>query len=312
MNENGWDKGWEQLEESAEKRRQAKKQLERGMISDSEGGFKLNDAMLAAIVAIAAVISFTDFTFSFRNVFNLTALTTFLYVITVFVYKNRYEKGKQRGRSDAEYKDALASYREKREKIYDQNLAGQIPAFCTEYRKRELREYRESLLLDIEMDYEEYKGKYLRMSERELARQKLSTEAKAILIKCNKAKAIRLSPGMILNEDGEYDRHTLISQSGRERERADKKREAISRALYVLFGSIVAVDVIFNFSFVTVVQWIVRMLPVVIAIITGDDSGFCCIAVTENRHKRDQIKVIRLFNEWVAEKKVDKHETTEM
>ena len=294
------DNRFEGLESASDRCRQAKRQMERGMMAEAESGLRLNDWMLAAVVVIAAVISFTDFTFSFGNFRNLTALTLFLYIVTMFVYRNRYEKGKRRGREDAEYRRTLKDYREKRNGIYEQDLAGRVPAFCADYRRQELREYRESLLLDIDMDYEEYKSVYLRMSERQIMSQKISAEAKAVLIKCNKATAVRLTPGLLLNENGESDRHKLIGQSGREREKSDRKREAVSRAVYVLFGAMVAVDVIFHFSFLTVAQWIVRMLPVVMAVMSGDDSGYCNITVTETTFKQNQTKVLSLFNEWIA------------
>lgn len=285
--------------QGGEETKERSRQQDRGLLPESEG-VRLNDLMLVALVLIAALLSFTDFTFSLGSLKNLTALTLFLYIMTVFIYRNRYDKGKRRGREDGEYRDALVAYRQKRGEVYQKGQASLVPAFCADYRKRELREYRESLLVDIEMGYEEYKEKYLRMSERELLRQPISSGAKKILVKCNKAKAIRLTPGMLLNENGEADREKLMGQSGRERERQDKKKEALSRAVYVLFGALVAVDVIFHFSLVTVIQWVIRMLPVIIAVITGDDGGYHNITVTEVSFKQNQIHALTLFEEWAS------------
>ncbi|MBQ8345043.1 MAG: hypothetical protein IJY42_02120 [Clostridia bacterium] len=293
--------GRESWERISEKRRETRKQVERGFLNGESEGLRFHDLMLGALVLIAAVISFTEFTFSLGSLRNLTALTVFLYVVTMFVYRNRYERGKRRGRKDGEYKAVLEGYRTKRQMIYDRGLAGRIPAFCTYYKKKELREYRESLLCDIDMDYEEYKSRYLRMSEKDLMKQPLSAESKRILLKCNRARSVKLLPGMLLNENGEYDRHKLIGQSGRERERRDKRQDAVSRGVFVLFGAVVAVDVIFHFEVITVIQWIVRMLPVVVAIITGEDGGFCNITVTETAFKQNQTAVLSLFEDWAGE-----------
>lgn len=284
------------LETSAEKRRQARKNFEKGA-SDPDK-FQLNDLMLGALVLIAALISFTDFSLSWGSLRNFTALTVFLYIITMFVYRNRYAKGIQRGKREQEYIDSLSQYRGERQQIYDLQIVGRVPKFCVWYKKKELREYRESLLCDIEMEYEEYVEKYLRMPSKDIIKSDLSTLVKKTLIKCNKAKSIRLYPGMILNENGEYDRTKLIGTSGRERERSDKKKQAINRAIYVVFGALIAFDLIFNFSLTLIFLWIVRMLPVIIAIITGDDGGYCNIAVTEVRFKQDQVHVIKLFREY--------------
>lgn len=285
----------------SEARREFRRSVEGSAARKDYDRIQLNDIMLGALVIIAAIISFTDFSFSIGNVANFTAITIFLYIVTMFVYRNRYANGIARGKKDNEYISVLSEYREKRKGIYDRNLAGKVPSFCTHYKKKELREYREELLCDIEMEYDVYKNKYLRMGLKEILLQPLSFDVKKTLIKCNRAKPVRLNAGMILNENGECDRNNLIGKSGRQRERADKKRQAISRAVYVVFGALVAFDVIFNFSLSTMVQWIVRMLPIVIATISGDDGGYCNITVTEVRFKGDQIHAIGLFNEYVQE-----------
>jgi hypothetical protein len=287
-----------EYEHSSEKRRNARKDYERGFISNEPDRFQLNDLMLGALVLIAAVLSFTDFTFSAGDWKNLTALTFFLYIITTFIYRNRYEKGIARGKKDAEYQLSLNTYREKRNEISQKNLASYVPGFCTWYKKKELREYRESLLCDIEMDYETYREKYIMMSKKDVLKLPISLEAKRVILKCNSAKTVKLYPGLILNESGEFDRDKLIGKSGRQRERRDKRAQAISRAAYVLFGAAVAFDMIFNFSLMTIAQWIVRMLPVIFAIVTGDDGGYCNITVTETNFKRDQSHVIGLFMEY--------------
>lgn len=284
------------LETSAEKRRQARKNFEKGA-SDPDK-FQLNDLMLGALVLIAALISFTDFSLSWGSFRNFTALIVFLYIITMFVYRNRYAKGILRGKKETEYIDSLLLYRGERQQIYDLNIVGKVPKFCIWYKKKELREYRESLLCDIEMEYDEYVEKYLRMSSRDILKTDLSAFAKKTIIKCNKAKSIRLYPGMILNENGEYDRSKLIGKSGRERERFDKKKQAVTRAVYVVFGAMIAFDLIFNFSVLLIFQWIVRMFPVITAVISGEDGGYCNVAVTEVKFKNDQVHVIKLFREY--------------
>ena len=292
---------------SSEKRRQARRDIEKSLIANEPDRIQLNDIMLAALVIVAAVISFTDFSFSLGDIKNLTALTLFLYVITMFVYRNRYAKGKARGKKDEEYLRALCEYRDKKKGIYERGLAGRVPEFCTFYKRKELKEYRESLLCDIEMSYDKYVEKYITMPYKELMRQNLSYEAKKIIAKCNAARSVKLYPGMILNENGEYDRDKLIGRSGREREKQDKKKQALTRAVYVLFGAMVVFDVILNFSWLTVAQWIVRMLPVVLAIISGDDGGFCNITVTETNFKNGQVNIINLFTEYIDDNNTDKN-----
>lgn len=296
---------------TAEARGYARKAIEREFLDYEPNKIQLNDIMLVILVVMAAAISFTDFTLSFTSIKNFTALTAFLYVVTSLVYRNRYSKGKQRGKNDADFVAALEEYRTKVKDIYDSSLAALVPDFCKEYKLRELREYRESLLTDIEMSYEEYKSKYWGLSNGQIRRLKCAREIKRTLIKCNNAKPIKLVPGLIFNERGEIRRDKLVGQSGKERERFDKRSQLISRAAVVLFGGTIAINILFDFSILTVIQWFVRMLPVVFAMVTGEDGGFCCIAVTETNFKRDQTSIINLFFEWIKEKKKAEKEIEE-
>jgi hypothetical protein len=227
----------------------------------------------------------------------------------MFVYRNRYGKGMIRGKSDSEYILALQTYREKREEINQKGLASYVPSFCTYFKKTELREYRESLLSDIEMDYDTYKEKYIMMPKKEVLKLPISLEAKRIILKCNSAKTVKLYPGLILNESGEFNREKIIGKSGRQREKQDKKNQAITRAVYVVFGAAVAFDMIFNFSLLTIAQWVIRMLPIMLAMVSGDDGGYCNITVTETTFKRDQTHVIGLFMEYAQKNNLSHCET---
>ena len=285
----------ERLEDksSAEKRRELRRSLEK----ETHGKFSMNDVILIGIVLIAMVISLTDFTLSLGDFKNFTALTLFLYVITTIVYRNRYNKGKLRGRSDPEYIEALQDYRANKDKITALGLLSAVPAFCQEYKAREIKEYRKGLLMDVDVDYDEYMEKYRHLPKSHVMRLSLPLNTRKTIIQCNEAIPLKLTPGLILNESGEADRQKLVGQSGREREIKDKRKDFIQRGLMVVLGGMIAVDVILDFSFITVIQWFVRMLPILSAIIMGNDSGFCDIAVTETNFKKDQTSIIHLFFE---------------
>lgn len=281
----------EEPKSGSEKRRELRRSYE-------SHKFNVKDLSLVAIVIIAMAVSLTDFTFSLGDFKNLTALTLFLYVITTLVYRNRYDKGKSRGREDKDYIESLGAYRTARKKINDEGAASEVAEFCREYKVRELREYRESMLADVDLTYDEYMQKYRHLPFRDVMKLKLPLYTRRIILKCNNAKPIKLTPGIILNEYGESDRNKLVGQSGRERERKDKRRQLVLRGLIVLLGGMIAVNVILDFSVVTVIQWFVRMLPILSALIMGDDSGYCDIVVTENSFKKDQTAIIDLFFEY--------------
>lgn len=297
---------------ASEARRDTRKRIEKGLHDNTPDKVIINNIMLTVMVVIAALVSFTDFTLSIGKIQKLTALAVFLYIITSLVYQNSYAKGKLRGKSDLEYIAALNEYRRKREGIYSKSVAGIVPEFCRYYKAKEIEDYRRGLLSDVEIDYSEYKSEYRRLTFWQVLRLKLPLDMKKAIIKCNRAKPIRLAPGLILNENGEMDRDKLIGQSGKERERRDKRNHLLSRAIIVLFGAAVVINIIFDFSYMTIIQWSVRMLPIISAVLMGDDSGYCNITVTETTFKRDQVLVINLFNEYVAEKeKIERESESE-
>lgn len=280
----------------ADKRRELRRNLE--LESSSVNKFSMNDIMLAGIVVIAMVLSLTDFTLAPGDFRNFTALSLFLYVVTTIVYRNRYNRGKLRGRNDPEYKEALKEYRIAKEKISEGGIASSIPAFCQYYKAHELKEYRKGMLADVDMDYDEYMKSYRQLSFWQAWRLPMPYHTRMAIIKCNYARPIKLTPGLITNESGEADREKLISQSGIERERIDKLKQIIWRGVVVFLGCMIAVNIIFDFSLIAIARWLVRMLPIVSAIIMGDDSGFCNIAVTETNFKKDQVSIINLLFEY--------------
>ena len=65
----------------------------------------------------------------------------------------------------------------------------------------------------------------------------------------------------------------------------------------------VGFSVVLDFSPEAIMRWAMRMMPIAMAIIFGDDMGYCAITVTETHFKRGQSQVIHLFDEWVVAEK---------
>ena len=285
---------------SGEARRSLRRDMENEAMAKASGKATLSNIILALLVALAAAASMLGIKFTWGTIGDVTALSILLYIITSMVYRNRYDRGKMRGKLDGDYRLALQGYRDKRTAIDAFGILGLVPQFCREYKVKELREYRSDLLVDVDMTYEEYEECYLRMSDREVSELRLPLETRKVLIRCNHAKPLRLTPGMILNENGEAERHKLLGQSGREREHKDKRRQMLQRAVIILFGTFIGFDIVTDFSLQNILRWVVRMLPIAIAIISGDDEGYCNVTVTEATFKRGQSAVIQMLFEWAG------------
>ena len=110
----------------------------RASIGAEEGKLRMSNAMLCALVLVAALVSFTGITFSIQAIRDFTALTVFIYFITTMTYRNRYNCGKLRGRESKEYREAIKEYRDAVNEIPDTVTDDRIAAYCEEYKKREL------------------------------------------------------------------------------------------------------------------------------------------------------------------------------
>ena len=262
-----------------------------------ESRTKLSDIALVAMVVIAAIISFSDITLNVSSLGNFTAMTAFLYCITTMTYRNRYNHGKLRGRDDVEYQNAVLDYEEALKEIPKECTDDMIAEYCEHYKERELKGYRKDLLMSFHVDYDTYKNTYLNMKFWKVLALKKSWAFRLMILRCNRAKAIRLTPSMILNKSGQTRRNRVIGMSGAQRERIDKTWEAIWRVLMSVGGGAIAVSIMFDFSWQTIAQWGIRITPVITAILSGGDAGYNDIAVTEANHKRGQAEMIRRMAE---------------
>lgn len=264
------------------------------LLGHEESKAKMSDRLLIALVAIAAIVGFTDLTFDVRSLLKFSAITVFLYFMTTITYRNRYDHGKLKGKNDPDYQAAVKSYQDALDAIPKECTDDMISEYCERYKHRELSDYRHELLLPLRVTEEEYQTKYLDMRFWEVFRLKKSWKFRRTIIMCNRAKPIHLTPAMILNESGDgRRRRRALGPSGKQREKRDKRKQALWRAAMSFSGGAIAVSLIFDFSWQALAQWAVRILPVVTAIISGSDDGYDDIAVTETEYKRDQTKFIK-------------------
>lgn len=278
--------------------RQSGERSERSLSLSDEGKMTFSNAMLIALVLVAALISFTGVTLSFQSIRDFTALTAMLYVITTMSYRNRYNNGKLRGKNDKEYRDALEDYQNAIEGIPASITDERIASYCEQYKERELKEYRKDILMGFHVKYDEYERQYLSLNFWQILFLRKPWSFRVAVWRCNRAKPMKLDQNMLMSESGNARRKRAIGISGTQRERRDKAWNSISKAIVSMMGGAVAVSIVLDFSMETLAQWAIRILPVIGAIISGDSDGYDNIAVTECNRKREQTKII---NRMVAE-----------
>ena len=260
----------------------------------------LINIVLVVLVVAACIVSFVDLNFSFQSIRKITAMAVFLYVATVAIYRNQYTKGKIRGKDDDEFKAAVAEYNKTRSEIYDARATKRIGEYCQHYARTELEEYKQALLLGTNITYSEYVEKYEGKPSRYIYKLKeLPWHYRRILVKANRSKPVVMNSASLLTDRGSSRRGKMLTESGTHRETRDMITAMTTRAAMTIFAGVVAVDLLTSFSWQLVVLWIVRMIPVLTAIIMGETAGYCNITVTELRFKKAQTSCLHLFQEYL-------------
>lgn len=278
---------------------------------DNENGIsriKVGDFVLVVSIILATIANFTRFGISYKGVSQITAVTILIYIITMMTYNHCFNKGKIEGKQDKIYIDTEKEYNDEKDSVIKENLTGRLRDFTEYYIKNELVDYRKSLLLQYDIDYDTYSEKYLHMKSSDIMKEKqLDFRMKRAIIKCNKAKPISLSRyDIITDNEKKMNRSKPIGFSGNRMEKIDKVSQSIKRLLVSLFTGAIGVDIVLNFSWISVVTWAIRMLPILTALVTGQMNGFRNVTETEVSFKQKQIYMIRLFKDWCEKHKEDK------
>ncbi len=246
-------------------------------IRSSEWHFPTSrELTLFAALVISAVISLGQVSLSLHSAKNITLLVCLLYVLTTLVYQNRYSAGLEKGKKSEKYKGAYAYYDSLRKKVLESPSIAELSDFCTRYSANELRHYREGLLAEIPMSYEEYEQKYSLLTLREIKKKhRLSARALSVIAKCRRARLIHMSKNMLLMSDGDLCTREYIGLlSSKEKQSRDYKINMLSRIALTTLSGAVAVSFFAEPTLSTLVQWCVRMMPVISAAFMGYSGGY--------------------------------------
>lgn len=148
---------------------------------------------------VAAVTTFTDIKItSVKDVAYAGMRYFVLLFVTYQMYVNTADSGSRRGFLTEAYISAREKYENCKAKILNSGLQNKLPAFCTEYIKRELKNTRTVIVATIGMSYSEFEP-YLKLDKKNIKKDaSLSRTQKKIIIKAMKVKPIHLTPEMIM------------------------------------------------------------------------------------------------------------------
>lgn len=270
-----------------------------------EGFFRgAADVTLFAAVLVAAVISLGQVSLTLSAVRDVSLLVALLYVLATLIYRNRYSCALERGKRTQDYLSAYSEYDGLRRGLFEKGLSAKVPAFCAEYVIRELESYREGLLAEVGLTYADYVGKYRGKSVSALKKEcSLNRYAVRAVMKCERAKGIKLNKNMILLSDGDaVGRNRPFGISSKARQRRDYRMNLIVRLSVTVLSGIIAVDFMIDPSLNTLIEWCVRMVPIISAAFFGSSNGYLNATETAVNYLGAQIIKLREIEEWCSEK----------
>lgn len=255
------------------------------------------DIALLALCFLAAFVSFWDVGFTINEVFAVGWLSVILYVVTVTVYRNKYDHGIYRGRQTKEYIEEKNNFEKLRDIVISQNIMTSLIEWCNDYRVKDLEQIRKGFVCPY-MSYNEYTEKYQNISQREVNRCNLSRQAKRAIFLANSIKPLELSAdkllGMAVNVNL-FGKRQALPISGQDKRKYDMIFNYASKFLLTFVLGMFSIEILSNPTLETFLQWLVRMFPVVTAYLTGEPNGYRNASTIETRRIGAQSQILHLF-----------------
>ena len=254
---------------------------------------------LLLLCFVAAFVSFWDINLYFdaSKLLSIGFVTILIYIITVTVYRTKYDDGLLQGRSTDVYKEASARFEELCKQINENLLIDSLRAWCNEYRRKEVESIRRDIITPY-LSYAEYESKYLMLSDREINKLPLQKGLKRAIKSANHILPAELTADMLLNRAFSvkiFGKRKMLPKSGDEQRHFDLSLNYIKVFVRTFLCGVFVVQVVSDPSIETVLQWVVRMIPIVMAFITAHPAGFKNASEISVRRINAQSGVIDIF-----------------
>lgn len=257
----------------------------------------LTDVAMFAMCIIAAVASFWDISLTFDSAVTVSAMAIMLYLVTITVYRTKYDGGISKGKQSEEYKTVKSVFDEMRNHIINNSLTDELANWCNDYRAKDIEQIRKSIICP-HMSYNDYTEKYKNISKEKVRQSGLSKQAKKAINQANAITPLVLTPAMLLDmmhTRGLFGIRNALPMAGQTRRKIDLGFNYVSKFVVTFICGMFAVTILSDPSLDTFVQWTIRMFPIVLALFTGEPSGIRNILNVETRRVNAQTHLLSIF-----------------
>lgn len=269
------------------------------------------NAFLIVLCVIASLVSFWDIRFTFDRAFTVGWVAVLLYLVSTTVYQTKYDGGVYKGRQTEAYKTALKVFQSVRDKITDGILIDALRDWCNAYRIKDMDTVRKNIVCPY-MSYDTYLEKYVNLSSEKVDALDLSKKAKKAINQANRVEPVELTSDMLLNlsfSKSLFGKRRILPRSGDEQRVGDLLSNYVQKFFITFICGMFIVEVVSDPTLDTFLQWIIRMVPIVMAFLTGPAGGFRNASEVSVKRMDAQTKML---NSFLADMRINDDEKKEI
>ena len=251
---------------------------------------RLNLIMGMFIVISVIIILTTDL--KLTSAFDAAAIGLTLFVIafgSYLMYVNSASAGAKGGSETSAYRQAIKRHAELRDEIISKKLLGRLSQFCVEYIAEELKNTRVSILISAGFSYEGYEAEWLgKGKETVLADEKLTDAHKKAIISANNVKPITLTSDMIFKSNRVQGTRSPLSVNPQKAKTINYSVKLVQILALSAIPSIIVMEVSGGFTWASLAQILIKILPMVSNAFLGYEYGWKNITVDTVNYLTDQ------------------------
>lgn len=270
--------------------------------ADLRAKIPLKSILSFILFGVITFISFGELRLSSEGIVAVTGWTVILYITGIILYNDAYSSAKDKAIQSSAWENVCRDHSKLVNVIRAGFMLDRLEEFCrsvrTTIRKRLIR----SRLVGTGVDAAEFEKSISKLTKKEIWAlcgkdgKPYPRKVRARLLAATLVPDPRIYPEDLLHEAERAEKALLpLGMDGSERERRDKWQNIISRALTSAVGGWLTVDFIANLSLSTFGIYLMRIFPLIMAIVIGNRKGNENIYKISIQHKKRQISYLEDF-----------------
>lgn len=243
-----------------------------------------NLASVIAVLAVFVLICSFWLEISLEDVLTVnfamdSCLTALLYCVMQF---SMQENGRKSGALDPTFREAQRKYRAVRDRLLDGGVTG-LEELCIEYAEQELKFARSCRLARIGLDLDTWQREYSSLDRTALRSRTLTTPdgkrplsrlERRVILATNRMRPIRLTPSMLLLENGSRLTRDIIAQNPEKKLALTSACQALTTVVAGCFTASILVEVVSAPTVATFVYCLIKLFCLLWRGAMGYSAGY--------------------------------------